>query len=75
VKRETGPFAASFNGTIAWATVGATRREAWFRTFDLMPETFRTVYWKREDASRRAAARQGIRIVAVDVVERSAPKG
>lgn len=60
-------------GEIWHWTLAETRRGVWENSFDSFPETFRTFYWKRFDASLAAAKRQGYKIVPVMIVE--CPRG
>jgi hypothetical protein len=52
-------------------TAGETQAECWERSFWAVAEVvhgFRYKYWKRWDASRRAALKLGYRVVACKVV-------
>jgi hypothetical protein len=65
----------ALEGPTGWlidGTFGRTRNDSWGYGFMVMPEDFRTKYWKRWDASIRAAAKLGYRLVRVKVVKMEA---
>jgi len=64
------------HGRIVSCTFGYDKQDCWARAFEFIATVegaeWRRRYWKRWDASKRAAKKRGWKIVPVEIIEREA---
>ena len=62
-------------GRIVWNTIADTKRGCWGNSFNyvasILGQEWESKYWKRWDASRMSAIRDGFSIIEVEIVPAS----